>query len=138
MTDIGQTQAGDRLGAIPSQGGALAAGGALWRELVRRRVALAGLLVFAAIVLIALFAPVVAPHDPIEQDLSKSLQPPVWAGGTLENPLGTDANGRDLASRLVYGARYSLAISIGAALIGSTLGLVTGLVAGYFGSWVDS
>src|SRR5918999_4744685 len=138
MTDIGQTQAGDRLGAVPSQTGALAAGGAVWQELVRRRVALAGLLVFAAIVLIALFAPVVAPHDPIEQDLSKSLQPPVWAGGTLENPLGTDANGRDLASRPIYGARYSLAISIGAAIIGSLLGLITGLLAGYFGRWLDS
>ncbi len=138
MSDIGQTQAGDRLGGISSHKGALAAGGAVWRELVRRRAAFAGLIAFVAIVVIAVLAPVVAPHDPIEQDLSKSLQPPVWAGGTLENPLGTDANGRDLASRLIYGARYSLAISIGAALIGSVLGLVTGLLAGYFGKWLDS
>jgi peptide/nickel transport system permease protein len=135
---VGQTQAGDRLGAIRSQPGALAAGGAVWRELVHRKVAFAGLLAFAILVLIAVLAPVVAPHDPIEQDLSKSLQPPVWAGGTGENPLGTDANGRDLASRLIYGARYSLAISVGAAIIGSVLGLVTGLLAGYFGKWLDS
>src|SRR5918996_1521025 len=66
-----------------------------------------------------------------------SLRPPFWAGGSLDNPLGTDANGRDLASRLLYGARYSLAISMGAALIGSVLGLITGLVAGYFGRGVD-
>ncbi|MGH2734870.1 MAG: ABC transporter permease, partial [Actinomycetota bacterium] len=138
MSDIGQARAGDRLSGI-SEGGLRAGGVAVFRQLLRRKVALVGLLVFAGIVLIALLAPLVAPHDPIEQDLTKSLRPPFWAaGGSPENPLGTDANGRDVASRLIYGARYSLAISVGAALIGSTLGLVTGLVAGYFGNWVDS
>jgi peptide/nickel transport system permease protein len=138
MSEIGQTQAGDRLSGFPERG-ARAEGVAVFRQLLRRRVALVGLLAFSLIVLIALFAPVVAPDDPIEQDLSASLRPPFWAdGGSLENPLGTDANGRDVASRLIYGARYSLAISIGAALIGSTLGLITGLFAGYFGRWVDS
>jgi peptide/nickel transport system permease protein len=137
MSDVGQTQAGDRLGAVI--GGPRAARAVVFRQLVRRRVALVGLFAFAGIILVALLAPAVSPHDPIEQDLSKSLRPPFWTGaGSLENPLGTDANGRDVASRLVYGARYSLAISIGAALIGSTLGLVTGLVAGYFGNWADS
>jgi peptide/nickel transport system permease protein len=138
MSDIGQAQAGDRLSGI-SAGGFRAGGVVVIRQLLRRKVALVGLVAFASIVLIALLAPVVAPHDPIEQNLSKSLRPPFWAGGgSLENPLGTDANGRDLASRLIHGARYSLAISIGAALIGSTLGLITGLVAGYFGNWIDS
>ena len=137
MSDIGQAQVGDRLSGI-SERGARAAGSAVFRQLLRRKVALVGLLAFASIVLIALLAPAVAPHDPIEQDLSKSLQPPFWAGGSLENPLGTDANGRDLASRLIYGARYSLAISVGAAIIGSILGLLTGLVAGFFGNWLDS
>ena len=137
MSDVGQAQAGDRLSSISARG--FRAGGVVVvRQLLRRKMALLGLVAFAGIVTIALLAPVFAPHDPIEQDLSKSLRPPFWAGGSLENPLGTDANGRDIASRLVYGARYSLAISIGAALIGSTLGLITGLVAGYFGNWVDS
>jgi peptide/nickel transport system permease protein len=137
MNDVGQTQAGDRLGSVI--GGPRAARAVVFRQLVRRRVALVGLFAFVSIILVALLAPAVSPHDPIEQDLSRSLRPPFWTGGgSLENPLGTDANGRDLASRLVYGARYSLAISIGAALIGSTLGLVTGLVAGYFGNWADS
>jgi peptide/nickel transport system permease protein len=137
MSDIGQAQAGDRLGGI-SEREPRVARAAVFRELLRRRVALVGILAFASIVLLALFAPAVAPHDPIKQDLSRSLRPPFWAGGSLDNPLGTDANGRDLASRLLYGARYSLAISVGAALIGSVLGLITGLVAGYFGRWVDS
>src|SRR5918996_3673276 len=138
MSDIAGAQAGDRLGGI-SERGPRAARAVVFRQLLCRRVALVGLIGFASIVLVALLAPVVAPHDPIEQDLSKSLRPPFWAdGGSFNNPLGTDANGRDLASRLIYGARYSLAISIGAALIGSTLGLVTGLVAGYFGNWADS
>src|SRR5919106_7088726 len=138
MSDIGGAQAGGRLGGI-SERGPRAARAVVVRQLLRRRVALVGLIGFASIVLVALLAPAVAPHDPIEQDLSKSLRPPFWAdGGSLNNPLGTDANGRDLASRLLYGARYSLAISIGAALIGSALGLITGLVAGYFGKWVDS
>jgi peptide/nickel transport system permease protein len=139
MTAIGQqTQVGDRLGAFSPGQGARATS-AVFRQLLRRKPALVGLLLFAAIVLVALFAPVAAPHDPIEQDLSKSLQPPFWVeGGSSENPLGTDANGRDLASRLIYGARYSLAISIGAAIIGSVLGLLTGLVAGFFGRWLDS
>lgn len=136
MSDLGQTQAGDRLGGVSDRGAARAD---IFRQLLRRKTALVGLVGFGIIVLIALLAPVIAPHDPIKQDLSKSLQPPFWSdGGSFENPLGTDANGRDLASRLMYGARYSLAISIGAALIGSALGLITGLVAGYFGNWVDS
>jgi peptide/nickel transport system permease protein len=138
MSDIGGAQASDRLGGISKRGPG-AARAVVFRQLLRRRVALVGLIGFASIVLVALLAPAVAPHDPIEQELSKSLRPPFWAdGGSLDNPLGTDANGRDLASRLIYGARYSLAISIGAALIGSGMGLITGLVAGYFGKWVDS
>jgi N-terminal TM domain of oligopeptide transport permease C len=138
MSDTGQTQAGDRLRGI-SEGGPRAARAVVFRQLLRRKTALVGLVAFGSIVLIAVLAPAIAPHDPIVQDLSKSLRPPFWAdGGSLENPLGTDANGRDLASRLIYGARYSLAISIGAAIIGSVLGLVTGLLAGYFGEWVDS
>jgi peptide/nickel transport system permease protein len=138
MSDIGGAQAGDRLGGITERG-PRAARAVGFKQLLRRRVALVGLVGFAVIVLMALLAPALAPHDPIEQDLSKSLRGPFWTdGGSLDNPLGTDANGRDLASRLIYGARYSLAISMGAALIGSLLGLMTGLVAGYFGTWVDS
>jgi peptide/nickel transport system permease protein len=138
MSEIGRSQAGDRWLGLTEEG-PRAARAAIVKQLMRRRVAVVGLLAFAAIVGIALLAPLLAPHDPLAQDLSKSLRPPFWvSGGSLDNPLGTDVNGRDIASRLIYGARYSLAISIGAALIGSTLGLITGLIAGYFGDWVDS
>jgi peptide/nickel transport system permease protein len=101
--------------------------------------AVAGICVLAIILLIAVFAPVVAPYDPLTQDLTNILAPPVWSeGGSLDHPLGTDGLGRDVASRLVFGARNSLVISFSAMLIASILGLVTGLIAGFYGRWVDS
>ncbi|MGH2751016.1 MAG: dipeptide/oligopeptide/nickel ABC transporter permease/ATP-binding protein [Actinomycetota bacterium] len=138
MSDVGQAQAGDRLSGIAA--GRLRSSGAFaLRGLMSRKTAMVGLIVFSLIVLVAIFAPLVAPRDPLTQDLSKSLLPPMWTdGNSPEHPLGTDAVGRDIASRLIYGARYSLVISVGAALIGSSLGLITGLVAGFFGKWMDS
>jgi peptide/nickel transport system permease protein len=98
-----------------------------------------GLIGLAIVLAIAVFAPLITPHDPLEQNLGNSLKPPFWVnGGTVEYPLGTDALGRDIASRLVYGARNSLLISAMAALVGSLLGLVVGLVAGFFRGWVDA
>jgi peptide/nickel transport system permease protein len=103
-----------------------------------RKTALAGLLVFLLIALIALLAPVIAPHDPLEQNLGDNLKPPMWVeGGSATYPLGTDPLGRDLLSRLIYGARYSLVISVSSVLLGGSLGFVIGLVSGYFGRWVD-
>jgi peptide/nickel transport system permease protein len=101
--------------------------------------AVVGICVLAIILLIAVFAPVVAPYDPLTQDLTNILAPPAWSeGGSLVHPLGTDGLGRDVASRLVFGARNSLIISFSAMLIASILGLVTGLIAGFYGRWVDS
>lgn len=109
------------------------------RRLGRRKTSLAGLTGLSIVAFIAAFAPVIVPHDPLAQDITSVLQPPFWAeGGSLDHPLGTDPVGRDVASRLAYGARNSLAIAFSAALIGSVLGLVTGLVAGFFGGWVDT
>jgi peptide/nickel transport system permease protein len=103
-----------------------------------RRASLVGLAVFAALLLMAVFAPVVAPRDPLTQNLGDNFRPPMWAeGGTATYPLGTDPLGRDLLSRLIYGARYSLLISIASVLVGGGLGFVIGLVAGYFGRWAD-
>lgn len=91
------------------------------------------------VLLVAGFAPLVAPVDPLKQDLTNILAPPFWSeGGSLDHPLGTDGLGRDVASRLVFGARNSLIISFSAMLIASILGLVTGLIAGFYGRWVDS
>ena len=94
--------------------------------------------IIAAIVIIALFTPWIAPFDPYAQDLGKRLLPPVWsAPGTWEHLLGTDHLGRDYLSRLLYGARISLMIGLGAASIGCVIGVGLGVIAGYFGGRVD-
>lgn len=86
----------------------------------------------------ALFAPWLAPHDPYVQNLPLRMLPPVWAeGGAWEYLLGTDHLGRDYLSRLIYGARISMTIGIGAATIGMLIGVTLGLIAGYFGGWLD-
>jgi peptide/nickel transport system permease protein len=85
------------------------------------------------------FAAQVAPHDPIKGSLSKRLKHPMWAqGGSIEHPLGTDKVGRDILSRIIYGARVSLVISVIAILISGFIGAVMGLTAGYFGGKIDS
>jgi peptide/nickel transport system permease protein len=110
-----------------------------WRLLRRRKAAMAGLAVFMLIVLIAIFAPWIAPHDPLEQNLGDNFKPPMWKeGGTSTYPFGTDPLGRDLLSRLIYGARYSLAISVGAVIVGAVIGFIAGLVAGFYGKWTDT
>jgi dipeptide transport system permease protein len=99
--------------------------------------AVAGLVIFILLILVALFAPLLAPHLPDVQDKSAFLLPPVWQGGRPEYILGTDAVGRDILSRLIYGSRYSLvigAVVVSLALVG---GITLGLIAGYFRGWVD-
>ncbi len=92
----------------------------------------------ALIVLAAIFAPLVAPHDPLDQSLRARLDPPFWMeGGSGTYPLGTDRLGRDILSRIVYGARISLLIGIAALVVGGTIGTAVGLIAGYFGRAVD-
>jgi peptide/nickel transport system permease protein len=87
---------------------------------------------------IALAAPLIAPHDPFAQSLGSRMLPPVWSdGGSWDYLLGTDQNGRDYLSRLIYGARVSMAIGLGAATIGLIIGVTLGMLAGYFGGWVD-
>ncbi len=109
------------------------------RRLLRRKTFLAGAVLLVLIVFVAVFAPLLAPHDPISQDLSVSLAPPFWAeGGSMDHPLGTDTLGRDTASRLIYGARNSLVIALSAVLIASILGLVAGIAAGFSRGWLDA
>ena len=99
---------------------------------------IAGVLIVGALILVALLAPWLAPHDPFAQSLAKRLLPPVWVeGGNWEHLLGTDQVGRDYLSRLTYGAQVSLTIGFGAALIGMLIGVTLGVCAGYFGGWVD-
>jgi len=97
-----------------------------------------GSLIVISVIFIALFAPLLAPHDPYQQDLLKRLVPPVWdSRGSWEHIFGTDHLGRDYLSRLIYGARISLLIGIGAALISGIIGTIMGVMAGYFGGRVD-
>jgi peptide/nickel transport system permease protein len=91
------------------------------------------------LVIPAIFAPLVAPHDPLKGSLSKRLKPPVWAeGGSIEYPLGTDKMGRDILSRMIYGARISLLVSFMAIFVGGSIGTTLGLVSGYFGGKIDA
>ena len=112
-------------------------------DLLRRRVRghqgmIIGSVIVVSVLLIALLAPLLAPHDPYQQDLLKRLVPPVWdSRGSWEHVLGTDHLGRDYLSRLIYGARISLLIGIGAALISGIIGTIMGVMAGYFGGRVD-
>jgi peptide/nickel transport system permease protein len=91
------------------------------------------------LVIPAVLAPQVAPHDPLKGSLANRLKAPVWqAGGSLDYPLGTDKLGRDILSRLIHGARVSLVVSLVAILVGGAIGTALGLVSGYFGRWIDS
>ena len=91
------------------------------------------------LVMPALLAPQVAPYDPLKGSLAKRLKPPVWQdGGTADHLLGTDKLGRDIVSRIVYGARVSLAVSVVAIFVGGIIGTSLGLISGYFGGRVDA
>jgi dipeptide transport system permease protein len=109
-----------------------------WHYFSMNRGAVIGLVVFVLLVLIAIFAPLIAPHLPEEQDKTSFLLPPVWqAGGDPRYLLGTDPVGRDILSRLIHGARYSLLIGAVVVTISMVGGIVLGLLAGYFRGWVD-
>ena len=111
--------------------------------LMRRRVfGHAGITIGATVLLVifavALLAPLLSPHDPLDQDLTRRIIPPIWhEAGTWEHPLGTDQFGRDYLSRLMYGARISLLIGFVAMLISGVIGTTLGVAAGYFGGRVD-
>jgi peptide/nickel transport system permease protein len=105
----------------------------------RDGVALLGLVVIAASVLLAAIAPALAPADPVKLDLLERLTPPAWMdGGSWHHPLGTDTLGRDVVSRLLYGARVSLVVGFSAVVLAGALGVALGLVAGYYGGRVDA
>lgn len=91
------------------------------------------------LVVVALAAPLLAPHDPLEQDLLRSFDPPFWQSGADPSfLLGTDSLGRDILSRLIYGARVALTVALVAATLAALLGTVLGLLAGYYGRWLDA
>ena len=96
-------------------------------------------LLMCLLVIPALFAPLVAPYDPLKGSLAKRLKPPAWEqGGTIDHPLGTDKMGRDILSRLIYGARVSLTVSLLAIFVGGAIGTALGMMSGYFGGRTDT
>lgn len=101
--------------------------------------AVAGLAVIVLVVLAAVLADVLAPHGPAMQNRDAFLQPPAWVeGGSWSYPLGTDAVGRDIFSRILYGARFSLLIGVIVITISLVLGVILGLVAGFLRGWVET
>ncbi|MDP9145546.1 MAG: ABC transporter permease [Actinomycetota bacterium] len=95
-------------------------------------------IVVVVLILPALFAGLITTHDPLRGELADRLIPPAWAeGGSLTYPLGTDKQGRDILTRMIYGARISLTVSSLTILIGAVVGSTLGLLAGYFGGWID-
>jgi peptide/nickel transport system permease protein len=110
----------------------------LLARLIRRRTALFGMAVVAVVILTAVFAPALSPFDPLEQDISQRLKEPGWqdAQGRV-HPLGTDHLGRDILARIIYGSRIALLVGLSAVIISGVLGMLIGLVAGYFGGRVD-
>ncbi|WP_375449646.1 ABC transporter permease [uncultured Devosia sp.] len=108
------------------------------RSMVQAKWPLVALLILLAVTIAAIFGPALAPHDPNRQDIMMRLADPLASG--RRNAfflLGTDGLGRDVFSRLLYGARVSLLVGICAILVGGTIGVIAGLVAGYFGGWID-
>ncbi|HZZ94405.1 MAG TPA: ABC transporter permease [Usitatibacter sp.] len=110
----------------------------LVRRMLRHKGFLIGLVLMAALGVLAALAPLIAGHNPFDQDLVHRLMPPAWsAGGNASHLFGTDHLGRDYLARLLYGARISLAIGLGAASVGCLIGVTLGVCAGFFGGRVD-
>jgi peptide/nickel transport system permease protein len=108
-------------------------GARAWRRLIKRKGAVFGLIIIAVFVLLAVFAPLLAPHDPIQQSWTTIRKPP-----SLQHWFGTDESGRDLFSRVIFGARASLLAGVVSILIALGLGVPLGLLAGYGGRWTDA
>lgn len=104
----------------------------LVRRLISNPLSAIGLFLACAAILTAIFAPWIAPHDPVSMDLVNRLGPP-----SADHWFGTDDNGRDILSRIVFGARYSLLTALGILILSSVLGTLIGLAAGLLGGWVD-
>jgi ABC-type dipeptide/oligopeptide/nickel transport system permease subunit len=108
-------------------------------KLFKNKTGLAGLIIITLFAAAAVFAPLISPHNPIENALYDQLKPPVWEeGGAAKNLLGTDDLGRDIVSRLIYGARVSLTLGVVSVGLALTLGTLLGALAGYYRGWLDN
>jgi len=109
-----------------------------WHYFAQSRGAVLGLIIFVLLIIVAIVAPLISPHDPIEQYKQFFLLPPSWTdGGNPDFLLGTDPVGRDILSRLIYGSRFSLLIGAFVVALSVIGGITLGVLAGYFRGWVD-
>ncbi|MBI4639952.1 MAG: ABC transporter permease [Candidatus Tectomicrobia bacterium] len=110
----------------------------LWHKFMKNPIGLLGLLILATVVFCAVFSPWVAPHSPTKQSLINRFAPPAWVqGGSIKYLLGTDQVGRDILSRIVYGARISLIVGIFSVTISLMIGVTLGLISGFLGGRID-
>ena len=126
---------------MPSADIAITVGGDLPRSARTRanRLLMLPLVILITVGVLAVLADVVAPYPPNKIALRSRLMPPFWqAGGTLAHPLGTDRLGRDMTSRIIHGARVSIAAGIAAVAVGGIIGILLGLISGYYGGWADT
>ena len=103
------------------------------RRLQRDKAAMAGCVIIAGLLALSIFAPLTTPYDPLKQSYDELLLPPSFA-----HPLGTDQYGRDLLTRIIFGCRYALLIGVGVMTIQFVVGVTLGLIAGYYGGYIDS
>ena len=112
-----------------------------WRgaaSLLQSKTGFVGLCIVCGVVLVAIFADILAPHDPAENHLADILKPPVWLdGGSATYLLGTDNLGRDIFSRILYGTRVSLLVGVASVVLAGIIGIFVGILAGYYGGLVD-
>ena len=144
MTSIGERKR-DRIDALAAQAGELPEGESglsltrsAFRRLRRDPVAIIGAVIVAVFLIVAVFAPLLAPKDPLTQYLLSEIRPGFIPGSREGFPLGVDNLGRDLLSRLIYGSRQSLMIGVVSTVLGLVVGMALGVLAGAFGGWVDT
>ena len=110
-----------------------------WKLYRRNKAAVLGMIVTVSFLTMAVFAPVIAPQDPNRGNLLERLKPPGWLrGGDTKHILGTDGLGRDILSRIIYGSRISILIGVVVVALTSSVGVVIGLISGYFGGKIDA
>ncbi|WDF05193.1 ABC transporter permease [Shouchella hunanensis] len=111
-----------------------------WGQLLwRSKTGTVGFFIVVAVILVAAFASVLAPHDPNEINPINMLQPPMWIeGGSISHILGTDNLGRDILSRIIYGSQISLLVGIASVVVAGIIGVTIGIIAGFYGGWIDS
>lgn len=110
-----------------------------FRLLLQSKTGTFGFIILLVVTITAIFAPLLAPHDPIHQNVADMLAPPAWLdGGSAKYLLGTDNLGRDILSRILYGSQVSLIVGLFSVVLAGTIGLVVGLVSGFYGGWIDN